>query len=683
MTREQAKPHVLSQNPTFLKLAKTKGYICPRCNSGAGVKGTGITRIPNDTHYKCFACGLNEDVFGLWAIHNKTAEGSAETFDQVYRYYGLTIDNNTQEGYAIGWNDEIGVGSAHRATQSHTEPQNNETGVNMPPKQKNATAPLKTAENGTQDFTQYLTTCKANYSKCDYLKKRGISDQVAERFNIGYDCDFNPPNLIIPTSTQGYTKRAVQGDTRYYNAKGAKIELFNAEALKTGATVFVDEGTINALSIIQAGGEAVSLNSASNAHMLIAHLEKTKEKPCLLLRMDNDKAGDEARATLEAGLTRLGLLFLTADICQGCNDPNEALQADKETFFKAVEGAKAEMAYLLDKDEREARDAYLSTSNGIYLQSFVNGIKDSVNTPCIPTGFTTLDIALDGGLYEGLYCIGAISSLGKTTFMMQMADQVAQEAGHDVLIFSLEMAKSELMAKSISRHTIQLVQTDGRWSTSHAKDARGITDGKRHNRYCKAEKELIYKAIETYSEYAGHIYVSEGIGDIGVRQIRETVDRHTKYTGRKPVVIVDYLQILAPYNDRATDKQNTDKAVSELKRISRDYKIPVIGISSFNRANYSVAVGMEAFKESGAIEYSSDVLIGLQLEGAGTKDFDATEAKSQDPRSIELAILKNRSGAIPKNKLCFDYYPKFNYFKESQGGIIPRTASKSKKTKKA
>ena len=81
----------------------------------------------------------------------------------------------------------------------------------------------------------------------------------------------------------------------------------------------------------------------------------------------------------------------------------------------------------------------------------------------------------------------------------------------------------------------------------------------------------------------------------------------------------------------------------ELKRISRDFKTPVIGISSFNRDNYNNAVSMQSFKESGAIEYSSDILIGLQLKGAGQKDengkpFDPTEAKKKNPREIELVI---------------------------------------------
>jgi replicative DNA helicase len=70
---------------------------------------------------------------------------------------------------------------------------------------------------------------------------------------------------------------------------------------------------------------------------------------------------------------------------------------------------------------------------------------------------------------------------------------------------------------------------------------------------------------------------------------------------------------MAPYNIYLNDNQNMDKNVMGLKRLGRDCKIPIIGISSFNRASYKEDVSMSSFKESGAIEYSSDVLIGLQL----------------------------------------------------------------------
>jgi replicative DNA helicase len=326
---------------------------------------------------------------------------------------------------------------------------------------------------------------------------------------------------------------------------------------------------------------------------------------------------------------------------------------DRETFSKLV-------AKALENSKSE-EEKYLNLSAGKNLQNFVDGITDSVNTPCIPTKFKRLDELLDGGLYEGLYVVGAVSSLGKTTLVTQIADQVAMQ-GYDVLIISLEMARNEIIAKSISRNTIVEVINSG-GSTRNAKTVRGITTGRKYQNYNDTELELIKTAINNYGNFADHIYIVEGIGNIGVKEVRMMVEKHIQYTGNTPILIIDYLQILAPYNERATDKQNTDKAVLELKRISRDYKIPVIGISSFNRDNYNNAVGMQSFKESGAIEYSSDVLIGLQFKGVGESGFDANEAKSRNPREVELVILKNRNGQTG-TKLELDFYAMFNFFEE-------------------
>ncbi len=148
-------------------------------------------------------------------------------------------------------------------------------------------------------------------------------------------------------------------------------------------------------------------------------------------------------------------------------------------------------------------------------------------------------------------------------------------------------------------------------------------------------------------------------------------------------MIVDYLQILSPKNEKWTDKQNTDNAILTFKRLSRDYKIPVIVISSFNRENYSVRVSMQAFKESGAIEYSTDVLIGLQLKGVGNKNFDIDQAKSKNPREVEAVILKNRNGRTG-GKIGFDFYAMFNYFAESDAAPMSSedAALSSKKSRR-
>ena len=151
-----------------------------------------------------------------------------------------------------------------------------------------------------------------------------------------------------------------------------------------------------------------------------------------------------------------------------------------------------------------------------------------------------------------------------------------------------------------------------------------------------------------------------------------------EHDGNAPVVVIDYLQILAPYNDRYTDKQNVDKNVLELKRLSRDYQLPVIGISSFNRENYNAPVSMASFKESGAIEYSSDVLIGLQVDGIerapSEKDSEYKERiqrlletvdackRRGEPIAIEAKILKHRNG-IP-GSVHFEFYSRYNLFRE-------------------
>jgi replicative DNA helicase len=185
---------------------------------------------------------------------------------------------------------------------------------------------------------------------------------------------------------------------------------------------------------------------------------------------------------------------------------------------------------------------------------------------------------------------------------------------------------------------------------------------------------LIQRATRHYGKYAEHIYFSEGIGNIGVQQVWDMVKKHQGFTGQTPVIVIDYLQLLAPHSDRATDKQATDKAVLELKRLSREERTPVIVISSFNRASYHGPVTMEAFKESGAIEYSTDVLLGLQPAGLILGSSKKTETgnkvvmhncKNQIPRQVEVFILKNRSGQTHKGT-TFTYQPLFNHFNEGQ-----------------
>ena len=440
--------------------------------------------------------------------------------------------------------------------------------------------------------------------------------------------------------------------------------------------LFITLSALEALSIEDAigqeGGEALAIGKdfigkfLTNIDANIAGYNKSKEekrpKAPLIVAMPSDAEGLKLAEELTAELSKRDLPVIKADITGAYATINEALQNDKAKLKEDIETAQ-NIARLQPSYELKQ---YQKLSAASSMQDFIGGIKEKADTPAISTGFKCLDNLLDGGLYPGLYFMGAISSLGKTSLALQIVDQIAK-TGQDCLIFSLEMAKEELIAKSISRITYQKAT-----KRADAKTTRGILAGVRYDGYTAEELQLIEDAETAYSEYASHIYISEGIGNIGVAQIKEAVKKHIKITGKHPVVLIDYLQILAPYDTRLTDKQNTDKAVLELKRLSRDYKTPVIGISSFNRDNYSASVNMAAFKESGAIEYSADVLIGLQYAGLDDADIKKREeifkkaeeaAREGEAQGIQIKVLKNRNGS--KGSTSLSFYPMFNYFSEA------------------
>lgn len=291
------------------------------------------------------------------------------------------------------------------------------------------------------------------------------------------------------------------------------------------------------------------------------------------------------------------------------------------------------------------------------------------------TGFANLD-AEAGSIYAGLYSIGGISSVGKTTFISQLADQMAAQGQH-VLFFSMEQSRLEMVSKSIARQTAQdnkdRTQADG--SITGAVNSLQIRTG--------AKGANISKAITEYTESVGdRISIIEGNFGTTVSFIGEYTRQYIAQNGGvKPVLIVDYLQVLAAEKDPETGrkpndvKQKVDYNVTELKRLSRSLEIPVFVISSVNRSNYLAPIDFEAFKESGGIEFTSDVVWGLQLSAihdpifAKEKDIvkkreTIAKAKEAMPRDIELVCLKNRYGKS-RYTAQFTYYPQYDCYFET------------------
>ena len=598
----------------------------------------------------CFACNATYDIFDLIGMDYGLTD-SKDIFNKAYELYGLKIDEKADKPVKVS------------------------TGDNKPQKKP---------EEKMDYYQKTRAALTEDSPAAKYICDRGISLKTAAAFWLGYDESYNTFNidndgqnsfaqwraLIIPTGRDSFIARNIDRPQapekkNRYRKKGASL-IFNSKALyNADKPIFVVEGEIDALSIIEAGGQAIGLGSTSNIRQLMEIIEKQKPTQTLILALDKDEEGQKAETDIANLLTGFNIPYYKYNITGAAKDANEALQIDREGFIEVIKEAEGAEKAQLEAQAEATREEYLKTSAAATIQDFINGINASINTPAISTGFDDLDSILDGGLYEGLYIMGAISSLGKTTLALQIADNLAK-GGHDVLIFSLEMSKHELIAKSISRLTYLLAD-----NKQDAKTTRGITTGSRYASYSQNVKALINMSISRYREYAQHIFIHEGIGDIGVTRVKEIVEQHIEITGNKPVVIIDYVQILAPYDMRSTDKQNTDKAVLELKRLSRDFKIPVLGISSFNRDSYKSGgginqgkVSMTDFKESGALEYSADVLLGLEFVGAGDKNYDEKEEKKKDPRQIRLVVLKNRNGK-PWVSTTFDFYSRFNYFSEA------------------
>ena len=586
----------------------------------------------------CFSCGASYDIIDLIKLDN--GYGSyVEAFKRGYELFGIDVDSNSVKEQDCSRMGRKGYGEL--------------TG-----------RPLSRLK-------EYFEQCETRISKTDYPRKRGLSEKTVKRFGLGFDPEFNYgawQALIIPTGASSYVARNIDPDAIKDKRirKFGRSVVYNVEALREKRSVFVTEGEIDCLSVIEAGGVALALGSVANVGRFMDYLDSHKElwpeRP-FLISLDNDERGEKAARELMVELGKRGIRARKVNISGSFKDPNEALVADRFSFIDAVQDAEN----FEEDEQRREQDNYLNSSVAGSMRLFLEEIEHNSNSPLMSTGFARLDDVLDGGLYEGLYFIGAISSLGKTCFMLQVADSVAKE-GWDVLSIALEMSKMELMARSISRETFQLVASGacpGAAKTTReilSRRGRGVS-GQDYRPFDEADLRIVSQAQSAYSGYGEHIFIIEGVGSIGVMQVREAVEKHIRLTGRVPVVFVDYLQLLAPANSRMTDKQAVDHAVLELKRISRDFRTPVIVISSFNRESYKNRVTMSAFKESGGIEFCSDVLIGLQLEGVEDKDFDVDAAKRQNPRKIEAVILKNRNGPTG-DKVLFSFYAKYNYFEE-------------------
>lgn len=366
-----------------------------------------------------------------------------------------------------------------------------------------------------------------------------------------------------------------------------------------------------------------------------------------------------------------------------------AISGNMEAMRTALSDTVKHIGEKHDRDRDAAIQCHLEALGVRPVMDVAEGLVD-LDDPWEPisTGIDAMDRALDGGLPSvGLVVLGAISSAGKTSLVLQVADHIA-EAGRPVLFVSCEQSARELTAKSISRLMMELSDHGGGYTVCPASD---ILRSDRREQWSQGTQREFERACRLYMQRQGlweHVWEPAGqprAADIRARAL--ALDAMSRADGRRPpVVIVDYLQLLAPPKSGVSDKQAMDANVAAMRQLARDLRTCVIAISALNRASYSTGVSQESFRESSSIEYSADLLLGMQPSGmdrelAGVKpDRQAGEArgiidrfKSQAVRDIEVKVLKNRMGGVV-DPVRLKFYCKCGRFVSDPGEPQPKAA---------
>lgn len=295
----------------------------------------------------------------------------------------------------------------------------------------------------------------------------------------------------------------------------------------------------------------------------------------------------------------------------------------------------------------------------------------------ISTGLLELDKALNGGLANELYIMGAETSTGKSAFLMSIAQKIA-ESGIDVLYFALEMGTDEFVARGISSISFQQNRIDQKNRKIKASDVLYWTFDNTLNAFSKMRYNMYSNYAEEYfNRYGEHLHIVEsGLSGLTVKDIGNMAATFKQMHGNKTIaVFVDYLQIIkADPSDRTqTDrKSKTDTVVTTLKTLASQIGMPVVTISSVSRSNYNGKISTSSFKESGDTEYTGGILLGWNWDGvtnetdSSKRDIEKEICKKRGYRNMTLDILKYRNSERDRS-IHLKYYPAYNFFEENDG----------------
>lgn len=261
--------------------------------------------------------------------------------------------------------------------------------------------------------------------------------------------------------------------------------------------------------------------------------------------------------------------------------------------------------------------------------------KTKGNVTGIATGFVDLDYKMAGLQPSDLILVAARPSMGKTAFVLNIAQYVAFHSNLTTAIFSLEMSKEQLVNRLFSLES--------------RVDAQALRSG-----------NLADSDWEKLIEGAGTIGRSNLIIDdtpgISISELRSKCRKY-KLEHDLKLVIIDYLQLMSGSGRNSDSRQQEISEISRsLKALARELNVPVIALSQLSRAveqRPDHRPMLSDLRESGAIEQDADVVMFIYRDDYYNKD-------SENKNIAEIILAKQRNGPIGTvNLVWLPQYTKF------------------------
>ena len=268
------------------------------------------------------------------------------------------------------------------------------------------------------------------------------------------------------------------------------------------------------------------------------------------------------------------------------------------------------------------------------LEKIEMASRNKGNVTGLPTGFTDLDYQMSGFQPSDLILVAARPSMGKTAFVLNIAQYMAFEKHLTVAIFSLEMSKEQLVNRLFSLES--------------KVDAQVLRNG-------NLKDEEWSKLIEGAGIIGDSNMIIDDTPGISISELRSKCRKYKLEQGLD-IIMIDYLQLMSGGGRSESRQQEISEISRSLKALARELNVPVVALSQLSRAveqRPDHRPMLSDLRESGAIEQDADVVMFLYRDDYYNKD---TEQKNV----AEVIVAKQRNGPIGTvNLVWLPNYTKF------------------------